>query len=65
MAGQRNKALGTLSFNPYAAGKKRYMAGASFAPTVGHVDKAGYIERDQKKKQKSALTSWLAKRRST
>lgn len=36
-------------FNPYAAGAKVYGSGR-FNPTMGPVDKAGYSERDRKRK---------------
>jgi len=35
------------SINPYAVGDKIYGGGRSF-PTMGPVDKMGYIERDNK-----------------
>lgn len=35
-------------FNPYAAGAKIY-AGGRYNPTMGPVDKAGYMERDRKR----------------
>jgi hypothetical protein len=36
-------------FNPYAAGAKVYGSGR-MNPTMGPVDKAGYSERDRKRK---------------
>jgi hypothetical protein len=38
--------LGTVAFNPYAAGNKVYSQ-VSGAPNVGPSDKAGYAERDR------------------
>jgi hypothetical protein len=37
---------GTPGFNPYAAGAKIY-GGSRYNPTMGPVDKSGYVERDR------------------
>lgn len=41
--------MAATGFNPYAAGAKIYGSGR-FNPTMGPVDKAGYSERDRKRK---------------
>jgi len=47
--------LGTIAFNPYAAGSKVYSQ-VSGAPSIGPNDKAGYAQRDLAlKARKSAL----------
>jgi hypothetical protein len=47
--------LGTIAFNPYAAGNKVYSQ-VSGAPNIGPSDKAGYAERDKiRAAKKSAL----------
>lgn len=38
--------LGTIAFNPYAAGSKVYSQ-VSGAPSIGPNDKAGYVQRDR------------------
>ena len=38
--------LGTIAFNPYAAGSKVYSQ-VSGAPNIGPSDKAGYAQRDR------------------
>jgi len=51
----QSSVLGTLSFNPYAAGSKVYSQ-VSGAPSIGPNDKAGYAQRDMAlKARKSAL----------
>jgi hypothetical protein len=50
--------LGTLSFNPYSAGNKRYSNGS--APTQGPVDPEGYIDREARNRQKrNVMLQWL------
>lgn len=52
MAGaERNSKLGSYEFNPYAAGAKIY-GNMTMSPTSGPVDKAGYADRDRRKKAK-------------
>lgn len=59
MAGQLNKALGTYSFNPMAAGSKKYSGGT--APTRGALPKAGYIDREKRNHAKvTAYKRWIA-----
>ena len=49
--------LGTIAFNPYAAGSKVYSQ-VSGAPTIGAVDKTGYAQRDRTiAARKSALAA--------
>jgi hypothetical protein len=47
MAGAERGLLGTFEFNPYAAGAKIY-GNMKSSPTVGAVDKTGYVARDRK-----------------
>ena len=51
MAGAELGIFGTPEFNPYGAGARMYGSGR-FNPTMGAVDKAGYAERDRKRKAK-------------
>lgn len=51
LGAERNPSLGTLSFNPYSAGRKIY-GQVSGSPTSGPVDKTGYAARDQKLRAK-------------
>jgi hypothetical protein len=51
----RNAALGTYSFNPYAAGAKHY--GVKTSPNIGPVDKMGYAARDRKLAARKAAVS--------
>lgn len=61
LGGQINPALGTYSFNPFAAGRKRY--GGTFAPTMGQVDRAGYAARESRNDAKrNAYQRWLKAR---
>ena len=61
--GQINPALGTYSYNPFAAGRKLYQGGGSFAPTMGQVDRAGYAAREARNNTKrNAYQRWLAAR---
>jgi len=54
--------FGAPSFNEFAAGAKVY-GGGRYNPTMGPVDKAGYAERDRKRKvRRNAL---LAKMKAT
>lgn len=66
---ERNPHTKQYEFNPYAAGARRYAGGTSMAPTSGPVStagKAGYAERDRKKRAKKAAlnnaisTTWRA-----
>jgi hypothetical protein len=41
--------MAAAGFNPYAAGAKIYGSGR-YNPTMGPVDKAGYTDRDRKRK---------------
>ncbi len=52
--------LGTYSFNPYAAGNKRYAGNGGSAPTMGPVNPEGYIEREARNNQKKQMmVQWL------
>ncbi len=51
MAGAELGILGTPEFNPYGAGARIYGSGR-MNPTMGAVDKAGYAERDRKRRAK-------------
>lgn len=63
MAGQVDPSLGTYSFNPLAAGRKRYSGGTTFAPTMGQVDKAGYADRENRNTiKRQAYLKWLQNR---
>lgn len=46
----REQMLGQPSFNQYAAGRKRYGGGTSFAATSGPVDPTGYVDREARNK---------------
>lgn len=53
-------ALGNYGFNPYAAGRKQYNGGSTFAPTMGQVDRAGYADREMRNNTKrEAYLRWL------
>lgn len=63
MAGaERNAALGSFEFNPYAAGAKKYNSVMS-SPNIGPVDKTGYAARDRrlKARKQAVLASMKAK----
>lgn len=63
MAGaERSLILGNYEFNPYAAGAKTYSA-VSSSPTMGPVDKTGYMERDRRRKarKQAVLAAMKAK----
>lgn len=49
MAGAERSILGTAEFNPFSAGARIYGTGR-YNPTMGAVDKAGYAERDRKRR---------------
>jgi len=51
MAGVERGPLGTPEFNPLAAGARMY-GGGRMNPTSGPVEKAGYKERDLKRRAK-------------
>lgn len=52
----RNGALGSIQFNPYGAGAKKYGMIGTDAATIGPVDNAGYQAREQRKRaQRNAL----------
>jgi hypothetical protein len=60
LSGQVNPALGTYSFNAFAAGRKKYRGGSTFAPTMGQVDRAGYMARESRNAAKlNAYQRWL------
>lgn len=63
MVGRINPDLGTHSFNPFAAGRKQYGASASFSPTMGQVDRTGYIDRENRNKARiNAMKAWMRDR---
>ena len=47
LGSERNTALGSFEFTPYAAGAKTYNA-VGRSPNIGPVDKTGYANRDRK-----------------
>ena len=60
LSGQVNPALGTYSFNAFAAGRKKYRGGGTFSPTMGQVDRAGYVDRENRNDVKrNAYLRWL------
>jgi hypothetical protein len=63
MAGaERSLILGNYEFNPYAAGAKTYGM-ISSSPTIGPVDKTGYMDRDRRRKarKQAVLAAMKAK----
>ena len=59
----RNPSLGTLSANPNLTGRRRYGGGATFSPTMGQVDPAGYRDREMRNKSKvNAYKAWMKDR---
>lgn len=51
---------GLNGFNPFAAGRKQYGGGTTFAPTMGQVDPTGYRDREMRNTAKrNAYLRWM------